>query len=315
MRSLFSNAKVLDSVSSRTPRVAFLVALNTECLKMQSEAHAELKDRERSSWTQVVPGWRKHDQYFVGATAPVTERMLALLRLAPKMRVLDIAAGTGEPAIPAAERVGPLGTVVGTDFVEEMLAFAREKASRRGLKNVDFKRVDGERLEFPDGTFDAVSIRWGIMFMPDPVECLRQAHRVLKSAGRIAVACWADPDRNPWASVPMAIIRSHLKAPAPTAGAPGIFAFASEERLRSALQSAGFRAVSVDAVEVTMADFNTGLEYFTFLREIAGPVATLFGQVPADKQSEVVDEIARQVAGPGGRVVLKGRTWIASADK
>ena len=88
---------------------------------------ADLKEREHKTWTGVAPGWRKHDEFLVRAAHPVTQRMLDLLHLAPGMRVLDIACGTGEPAIPAAERVEPGGQVVGTDFVEEMLAFrARE---------------------------------------------------------------------------------------------------------------------------------------------------------------------------------------------
>ena len=92
---------------------------------------SELKQREHRSWTGVAPGWRKHDERLVAASAPVTARMLHLLQVRPGTNVLDIACGTGEPAIAVAERVAPGGRVVATDFVDEMLAFAREKAARR----------------------------------------------------------------------------------------------------------------------------------------------------------------------------------------
>ena len=276
---------------------------------------SEFKERERNTWARVAPGWRKHDEFLVRATAPVTERMLDLLRLSPGQHVLDIASGTGEPAIPMGERVGPSGYVIGTDFVWEMLAFAREKAAARNLRHVEFRCLDGERLEFPQDVFDAASIRWGLMFMPDPIGCLRQAHGALKETGRIAVACWAQPEQNPWASLPMAIIRRHLNAPPPPPETPGIFAFADMGRLRGALEQAGFRDVSVEAVDVTMADFDTGRMFFTFMSDLAGPITALFKQLPAEKQSHVIDEISRQAAGPDGRVVLKGVTWVAAAAK
>lgn len=113
----------------------------------------------------------------------------------------------------------------------------------------------------------------------------------------------------------MAIIRRHLNAPPPPPETPGIFAFADRGRLRGALEQAGFRDISVETVEVTMADFDTGQTFFAFINDLAGPITALFKQLPAEKQSHVIDEIARQAAGPDGRVVLKGVTWVAAAAK
>lgn len=285
-------------------------------MQMQSGMSAsELKAREHDTWAQVAPGWRKHDERLVGSAAVVTERMLARMALKPGARVLDIASGTGEPALSAAERVAPGGRVLGTDFVDEMLAFAREKAARRGLTNVEFRLVDGEQLEVPDGTIDAVSCRWGLMFMPEPVECLRRAYRAMKPGGRLAAACWAGPERNGWLSVPMSIIRRRLNVPAPPPGSPGVFAFGDGARLKALLESAGFQRVEVEPVEVTMVDFDSPKEYFGFLLDLAGPVAALFDQLSAAEQGEVAAEIIAAVTGPDGRVVLDGMTWVASGAK
>src|SRR5262249_17470338 len=135
---------------------------------------------------------------------------------------------------------------LGTDFVEEMLVFAREKAMKRGLDNVDFRRVDAEELEVASGSFDAVLIRWGIVFMPDPIACLRRARRALRTGGRISVACSAEAQRNPAIGVPLSILKRHVDAP----DAPGVFAFSDPDRLRSALRDAGFADVELDQVPI-----------------------------------------------------------------
>src|SRR5690349_7569314 len=123
------------------------------------------KELEHEGWTLAVRGLRKHDARMRASGAPVTEHMLQTARVDADDRVLDIACGTGEPALTAAEQVGPAGHVLGTDFVEGMLAVARAQAMRRELANVDFRRVDGEELEVRAGAYDAVLIRWGLMFM------------------------------------------------------------------------------------------------------------------------------------------------------
>lgn len=273
-----------------------------------------IKNREHASWTNVASGWAKHDVRLTEISKPVAERMLDLARVGPGQHILDIACGTGEPAIPAAERAKG-GHVIATDFVEEMLVFARQKAKARGLQNIEFRRVDGEELEFPDSSFDAVTIRWGLMFMPDPLACLKRAHRVLKPGGHIVAACWGGPQQNLWASLPMGIIRRELNMSPPPPGTAGLFAFADQSRLTSILEEAGFHDVSAESVKVTMADFDSGEEYFSWVRELAGPVATLFSQIPAARQPAVRDEIEKQSAGPDGRVLFTGETWVVHGVK
>jgi SAM-dependent methyltransferase len=274
------------------------------------------KEQQLRSWTSVAPGWKKHDERLLRASEPCTRRLLELVRLEPGTRVLDIASGTGEPAIPAALKVGPSGQVLGTDFVEPMLAFAREKAVRAGVKNVEFRCIDGETLDVPPGSFDAVTIRWGIMFMPDAASCLEQAHRALKPGGRIAVACWAAPEKNPWASIPMGIVMRHAQAPKPPPGSPGLFAYADPARLTGVLAGAGFIDVSHEAVDLPMIDVDSAEEYWTYISELAGPIATLFAKLTPEQQEVAGREIAAEVTrvSPGGRVVLGGTTWVAAGS-
>ena len=278
--------------------------------------HAQIKERERTSWSNVAPGWNKYDAILSQGAAVVTERMLDAVRIAPGQRVLDVACGTGEPAIPAARRVGPTGRVIATDLSEPMIAFAKHKAAAQGVANVEFRVVDGEEVDVGDG-FDAVTMRWGLMFMPDPDACLRRLHSALRVGGRIALTCWTAPDRNPFVSTALAAIRKHVELPAPPPGAPGLFAFADPERLRSCLAGAGFREVVVEPVELCFAVFDTGVEAFTMIRELAGPVAAILAQQPADTRAAIErDAVAGYEAlRADGRVALRGVTWLAHATK
>src|SRR3972149_6037630 len=102
-----------------------------------------IKEQQREQWARAAAGWRKHDERFRRVTAPVTQRLLEMAAIAPGQTILDIASGTGEPALPAAELVGPGGRVVLTDQAPEMLAVAREMAQTRGLTNVEFRLARG----------------------------------------------------------------------------------------------------------------------------------------------------------------------------
>lgn len=278
----------------------------------------EAKDKQHKSWTMVAPGWGKYDPLMRAWAAPVTDRMIALAGIRAGSRVLDIACGAGEPALTVAEKVGPKGSVLATDFVEEMVGYARSKAQARALSNIEFRCVDGETLDAPAGSFDAVTMRWGLMFMPDPVACMRRVNDALRPGGKAVVCCWTEAADNPFVTVPLGVLKRHMEIPEPPAGAPGIFALASPDRLRGIFVDAGFRDVAIEQVTIPMADFATGAEYDVFIRELAGPVASLFVQLSADKQAVVKREIARDAeahSAKPGRVYLQGIAHVAVGTK
>lgn len=106
--------------------------------------------------------------------------------------ILDCATGTGDLALAFKRRVGPLGTVIGTDFCAEMLAPAPEKARRAGLE-VRFEIADALALPYPDASFDVASIAFGIRNVDDPRKCLRELSRVVKPGGRVVVLEFGQP--------------------------------------------------------------------------------------------------------------------------
>ena len=271
------------------------------------------KQHQHDTWQSVAPGWARWDERLRRLGQLVTDRLMAEVRRGD--RVLDIASGVGEPAITLAEQVGPTGSVVGTDLVEDMLVTARANAAVRGVSNVEFHQVDGERIDVPPASFDAVTIRWGLMFMPDPLGCLAGAKAALKPGGRLALACWAGPDRNPWVSIPMGLLMRHLNVPPPPRDAPGMFAFADWERLQGVIETAGFTSALLEEVEAPMSDTDSGADFLRFMIDLAGPISALFSRVPESERQDVFDEIAGACEAAGdGSARLNGVTWIATAS-
>jgi len=117
-------------------------------------------------------------------------RTVARLDLRPGARVLDVCCGSGASAIPAAEKVGSNGSVIGVDLAEKLLERARVKARHRGLHNVEFRVGDILTLAFPAAHFDAVVCVFGIFFVPDMPEAVRGLWRLVRPGGQLAITTW-----------------------------------------------------------------------------------------------------------------------------
>jgi demethylmenaquinone methyltransferase/2-methoxy-6-polyprenyl-1,4-benzoquinol methylase len=120
-------------------------------------------------------------------------RAVRALALRPGARVLDVATGTADLAILTAQSE-PTATVVGIDPSEKMLAIGREKVERQGLsKRIELRPGDAETLAFDDGSFDAVSIAFGIRNVPDRDRALGEMARVTRPGGRVVVLELSEP--------------------------------------------------------------------------------------------------------------------------
>jgi ubiquinone/menaquinone biosynthesis C-methylase UbiE len=117
-------------------------------------------------------------------------RSVERLALAQGARVLDVCCGSGASALPAAEVVGPSGSVLGVDLAENLLALARRKAESRGLSNVTFRVGDMLDLRLPPESFDAVICVFGIFFVPDMGHAARELWSFVRPGGQLAVTTW-----------------------------------------------------------------------------------------------------------------------------
>jgi SAM-dependent methyltransferase len=242
--------------------------------------------------------------------------MLDLAHLQWGQRVLDIAAGAGEPAISAAERVGPEGYVLATDLSEGIIALARAVAIERGVKQIETRIMDGEALDLPDNAFDAVLCRLGFMYMPHPATALREWHRTLKVGGRVAVVVFSTPERNSWGSVPASIIRRRAQLPPPVPGQPGPFSLGAPGVLAGLFSQAGFFSLEVRAVPVPLT-MTSAADYGRVAREAFGAFNAMMASLPAPERGSVwneVESVMRRFESAHGFEV-PGECLVAAATK
>lgn len=174
---------------------------------------------------------RSHGEAALDAGAP-----------APGERVLDIGCGTGPMTVTIADRVGPTGAVVGVDISPLLIEQAQRSAA--GRDNVTFITADAQTADLGEG-FDLVYSQFGVMFFEDPVAAFANLRRSLRDGGRLAFACWSAFFDNAWMATPALASGSVFPLTPPDPNAPGPFAFAEPDKVRSILEDAGFSAIDI----------------------------------------------------------------------
>ena len=275
---------------------------------------AEFRSGQREQWDGAAAGWRKWSGLIDDAAAGISERLVELAGVAAGSRVLDVAAGYGEPSLTAARLVGPNGKVVATDISAEMLAYGRERAAAEGLDNIEFVESDAVSLDFPAGSFDAAVSRWGIIFDPDGEGAAARVRSFLEPGDRMAIASWGPPHRVPMIGIPMLTAMSRLGVEPPPPGTPGPLSRPTPEAIAGLLEGGGFSEVEVEEVEVSFS-LASAEEFTTFIREIVPPVSALLAPHPPDVQEATwaaITDAAASQAGPDGRIEMANLALLAS---
>lgn len=275
---------------------------------------AEFRKGQRIQWDSAAKGWRKWSDFLDASAKVASERLVELAGVKPGSRVLDVAAGYGEPSLSAAKAAGPDGSVVATDISEEMLAFGRERARAAGLENVEFVQAEASGLEFPERSFDAALSRFGIIFEPEAEKAAGRVRGFLEPGARMAISSWGPPERVPFLALPMNTAIKRLDAEPPPPGTPGPLSRPTAEAIGGLLEGGGFSDVQVEETELTF-EWESPEDFTTFIHEIAPPINALIDPHPPEIQKEAwaaITEAAREAAGGDGRLGLTNLVLIAS---
>jgi len=174
---------------------------------------------------------------------PATNALVDYADPKPGMQVLDLASGTGEPAITLARRIGPEGQVTATDLSTDLLEIAKNRAQANGLANVVTRRADAHELPFPDNSFDLATSRFGVMFFSDAERAMRELERVMRPGARACFLVWDSVDQ-PYFRSMFGVVHRAVGGPYQLAGVPNPFRFAEPHSLSSVMRSSGFRDVA-----------------------------------------------------------------------
>jgi SAM-dependent methyltransferase len=220
----------------------------------------------------------------------VTEALVDAAAPRPGMSVLDLASGTGEPALTLARRVAPTGRVTATDLSTGMLTALSANAHAEGVNNIETKACDAHELPFADKTFDLVTSRFGVMFFGDTARALAQIRRVLKPGGSIAFLVWGSPIPGSYFGA-AALPYMRRLAVKPDPDGPGPLRFAEPGKLARLVEAAGFREVTETSLNLRAPFQGPPEELLTSMMEIAAPFRNAAATLPDEDRRAAQREV------------------------
>jgi ubiquinone/menaquinone biosynthesis C-methylase UbiE len=271
-------------------------------------------DENRTAWTDehLVRFFTTWSREWAGLVEHTTPPLVEQLQIAPGHRVLDLASGPGEPAITIARLVGPAGQVTATDISAGMLEGAAANARAAGMTNLVTKVAPADDLPFPDGSFDRVTCRFGVMYFPDVRRALAEARRVLVADGRAGFTLWPPDAEHPYASH-LALFERYFPSPDAEPEAPSSNRFSDGVSLGEELRAAGFEDVVVRTYQVPYA-FPGDVERFTgFLVEQFQPAIDALPEDQSKAFGADLRELNEQIA-EEGRIERTGPVIVVSGQ-
>jgi len=230
---------------------------------------AQLKSKMKAGWMAGDFG------QIANYSAKAAEEFISRIDIKPGARVLDVACGTGNTAIPEARKGA---SVTGADIATNLLEQARKRASAEGLE-ILFEDGDAEDLPYEDGEFDLVVSMFGAMFAPRPECVAAELTRVCKPGGLIAMANWT-PDGFVGKSFR---VTAELAPPPP--GIPAPVLWGDEQTVRQRFSN-GIAKLATTAQKAQMSFPFTPKEVIAFFREYFGPTKLAFSRLDASGQAE-----------------------------
>lgn len=242
----------------------------------QTAEQALLKQKMKAMWMD--------GQYDLIADRlmPEAEEFIARLRLRPADRLLDVACGTGNLALPAAQAGA---TVTGLDIAPNLLEVACARAAAAGL-NIQFDEGDAEQLPYEDEAFDVVVTMFGAMFAPNPDKVAAELIRVCRSGGRLAMANWTPEG---FVGDFFRITAKHVP---PLADLPSPLLWGKEESVRERLDGKTSDLRLTRRMLTFRYPFREA-EVIEFYRDYFGPTRQAFAALNADGQAALFKDMER----------------------
>jgi ubiquinone/menaquinone biosynthesis C-methylase UbiE len=233
-----------------------------------SSEFAALKARLKATW--MAGDFGQIAKY----SEPIAEQFIARRAIKAGTRVLDVACGSGNLAIPAAKAGG---MVTGVDIATNLLDQARTRAGREGM-NIQFDEGDAEQLPYPDASFDLVVSMFGAMFAPRPEQVAAELVRVCRPDGQIAMANWTPRG---FVGEMFKITAAHVPPPD---GVPSPTLWGDEATVRERL-SAGITRLQLTPMLAPLTYPFSPSETVEFFRTYLGPTQRAFAALSEDKQA------------------------------
>lgn len=233
--------------------------------------------------------------------------------------VLDVGCGAGASSLALAARVGPTGKVLGVDISEPLIGLARALAPEE--TSALFQVADASSAELPEGAFDILFSRFGVMFFDDPTGAFAHMRRALRPGGRVAFVCWRSAAENDWVRLPMGALKGILPPSAPPdPEAPGPFSFGDRGRVVRILTAAGFTDISIAPFDASVP-FGEGetrdaaIDDAVRMALEVGPLSHVLADQPDDIRARAWAATRAAFAGLPGElsVMIDGAAWIVMA--
>lgn len=271
------------------------------------------------NWAERAATWRRWHPTLAEWWRGVTDLVVARTEPRAGMRILDLASGTGEPALTLAPLVAPGGVVTATDIIPEMVAIAAENAAAAGIANLRCEQADAEELPFPDASFDRVTCRFGVMYFPAVPRALREVRRVLRPGGRAVFATWGPPERIDYLTSTLSVLLRYQETPPPEPApdAPHPLRFARSGTLSAALRAAGFEDVREETAIVPLPWPGTPEEFLDYIRSDLVTFDRLLLGIAPERREAALDEIFTSIRNydDGEYVRFDAAIVVASASR
>jgi SAM-dependent methyltransferase len=240
---------------------------------------------------------------------PATELMLDLAEVRTGSRVLDVAAGTGDQTVMAAQRVGPTGYVLATDISASMLKLAADAAQEAGFTNVETRVMDAENIDLDADSFDAAICQLGLFLFSNPAKVLRAMRRVIRPGGKVAALVFSTAEKNPYQGITLGVAHRFGSAPLP------LFSLGETDVLENTFRESGLCDVTVRALSLRR-HFSSTEEMIRRLKEtsfLRGPIEKLGEAQREQAWVEIERELSRLEA-PSG-IEVPGEFLIGAGTK